>query len=109
MANSLKRQKEIIKVMNERRHDTIENLAFEFGVSERTIRRDIVTLSFSSPIYTTCGRYGGGVHIVEGCHTAKKKLSAEQAALLDKLLPGLNGDDARVMQDIINKFGGKRG
>ena len=28
-----------------RRHDTVENLASEFGVSEKTIRRDIEELS----------------------------------------------------------------
>jgi len=40
------------------------NLAFEFGVSERTIRRDIDALSLVAPIYTQAGRYGGGVYIL---------------------------------------------
>lgn len=35
------RRDEIIKLLCRRRHETIPNLAFEFGVSERTIRRDI--------------------------------------------------------------------
>ena len=35
-----------------RRHDTVENLASEFGVSEKTIRRDIEELSCSYPIET---------------------------------------------------------
>lgn len=32
------RRKEIIEVLCKRRHDTMKNLAFEFGVSDRTIR-----------------------------------------------------------------------
>lgn len=38
-----------------RRHDTVENLASEFGVSEKTIRRDIEELSCSYPIETVRG------------------------------------------------------
>ena len=47
-----------------RRYDTIKNLASEFGVSERTIQRDIDIISTKKPIYTTVGRYGG-VHVLE--------------------------------------------
>lgn len=39
----------------------MNNLAFEFGVSIRTIRNDIDTLSLSYPLETVRGRYGGGV------------------------------------------------
>ena len=106
LGKSARRRKNILAVLNERRHDTIDNLALEFDVSRRTIRYDVEALSYDYPVYTVQGN-GGGVHIVEGCHAAKKKLSTEQAALLDKLLPGLSGDDARIMQEIIRKFGGK--
>lgn len=49
------------------RYDKIENLASEFGVSERTIRRDIMILSVyeRKPIYAVQGKYVGGV-ITEG-------------------------------------------
>ena len=55
----------IFKLLCRRRHETIENIASEFAVSERTVRRDIEALSLSEPIYTVSGRYGGGVYVVE--------------------------------------------
>ena len=59
------RRSEIMRILCRRRHDTIANLAIEFGVSERTIQRDIEALSLTEPIYTQCGRYDGGVYIDE--------------------------------------------
>ena len=61
-----------------RRHDTIKNLAFEFEVSERTIRRDIEILSYTEPIYTQRGRYEGGVHIVDGYYFDRMYMSKEE-------------------------------
>lgn len=55
------RRNEIMRVLCRKRHETVLNLAKEFGVSERTILRDVVALSLTEPIYTQCGRYGGGV------------------------------------------------
>ncbi len=71
---SFERKLEILKVLNNRRKETISNLAIEFGVSERTIRRDIEDLSLRFPIYTVQGRYKGGVHIMEGVEIDKKLL-----------------------------------
>ena len=50
------RRREIMRVLCRRRHETVKNLSFEFGVSERTILRDIEALSITEPIYTQCGR-----------------------------------------------------
>ena len=55
------RRQEIMRVLCRRRHETVKNLSFEFGVSERTILRDIEALSITEPIYTQCGRYDGCV------------------------------------------------
>ena len=57
-----------------RRQDTVENLASEFGVSEKTIRRDIEELSCSYPIETVRGRYGGGVKVADWYHQNRKTL-----------------------------------
>ena len=62
----IERRAAIFDALCIRRHDTVENLASEFGVSEKTIRRDIEELSCSYPIETVRGRYGGGVK-VGGC------------------------------------------
>ena len=38
------RRKEILEVLSMRRVEQINNLAFQFGVSEKTIRRDILSV-----------------------------------------------------------------
>lgn len=55
------RQQQIINLLCQRRSDTVQNLATELGVCERTIRRDIEELTLTYPLETVRGRYGGGV------------------------------------------------
>ena len=62
--NKYERQRQIIRLIRSRTYETIKNLAIDFGVSERTIGRDIEELSLVEPIYTKSGRYGGGVYIL---------------------------------------------
>ncbi len=104
MQSALERRDELINVLCERRRDTVANLAAEFGVSERTIRRDLEHLTLSYPIYTTQGK-GGGVHVVEGFSIGKKYLTGKQRDLLEKLKEGLNGEDLATMQAILKTFG----
>lgn len=80
------RRNEIMKTLCRRRHDTITNLASEFGVSERTIRRDIEVLSITEPIYTQTGRYGGGVFVIDGYSIDRMYMNSEQIAVLHKIL-----------------------
>lgn len=103
MQSALERRQEILTVMNARRHDTMSNLAFEYGVSEKTVRRDIELLCIDYPIYTTQGN-GGGVHVVDGCNAGRKCLTNKQEELLQKLLPDLSGEDADTMRGIIQTF-----
>ena len=49
------RRYEIMKILCRRRYETIRNLASEFGVSMRTVQRDIEALSRTEPIYTQLG------------------------------------------------------
>lgn len=79
------RRSAIMKILCRRRHETIQNLAFELGVSERTIRRDIDALSYSEPIYTRTGRYGGGVYVVEGYTIDRMYMSEREIEVLRKL------------------------
>ena len=56
------RRNAILEVLCLRRFETVENLAFEFGVSGRTIRNDVLILSCEYPIYTAKGN-GGGIRV----------------------------------------------
>ena len=44
------RQQQIINLLCQRRSDTVQNLATELGVCERTIRRDIEELTLTYPL-----------------------------------------------------------
>lgn len=82
----------------------MDNLASEFGVSEKTIRRDVEELMCSHPVETVRGRYGGGVKVSDWYHPTRSTLCPEQIALLKKLAPSLQGKDLTVMNSIFSQF-----
>lgn len=82
----------------------MSNLAFEFGVSTRTIRNDIDILSLSYPIETIRGRYGGGVKVADGYYLNRKYLKPEQQELLERLRTSLSGNDLAVINSILKDF-----
>ncbi|SHJ77348.1 HTH domain-containing protein [Paramaledivibacter caminithermalis] len=98
------RRMEIIEVLCKRRQDTMSNLAFEFGVSIRTIKNDIDILSLSYPIETIRGRYGGGVKVADGYYLNRKYLKPKQQELLERLRTSLSGNDLAVMNSILKDF-----
>lgn len=98
------RRNAILETLCVRRFENINNLAFEFGVTARTIRNDIFALSLEYPIYTVQGN-GGGIYVDEKYRLGKKYLKGEQQELLERLLTGLDGNDAEVMKSIIKTFG----
>ena len=102
------RRQAILEALSSRRFETRYNLAFEFSVNERTIRRDIEILSLDYPIYTVQGT-GGGIYVDENFRLGKPYLKKDQSELLEKLLPTLDGKDADVMKSILNTFGLKGG
>lgn len=103
MQSALERRQEILEVLCERRHESVENLATEFGVNERTIRRDIEYMTLSYPIFTVPGK-GGGVYVSDGYRLGKKYLTDKQSELLEELSKGLTGNELAVMQSILKTF-----
>ena len=101
------RRQAILEAMCYRRYDTRANLAFEFGVSKRTIENDVLILSTQYPIYTVRGK-GGGIRIEEWYRLDRKYLTAEQLKLLERILKELSGRDYEVMRTIIICFGTKQ-
>lgn len=99
------RRRALLEILCHRRHDKIDNLAFEFGVSKRTIRRDIQELSLSYPIYTDCRRDSAGVHIDEEYYLDRQYLKAEQQALLEKLAGQVTEAERKIMREILERFG----
>lgn len=98
------RRQEIMETLCHRRQETMNNLAFEFGVSIRTIRNDIDILSLSYPLETVRGRYGGGVKVMNGFYMNRKYLKPEQRDLMVRLSQNLSGKDLAVMNGILQEF-----
>lgn len=86
------RRNAILKALCRRRCETISNLAAEFDVSERTIRRDIDVLSSTEPIYTQPGRCGG-VYVMDGYRMDRMYMSDEETDVLRKIrdIPEVQG------------------
>ena len=102
---AIERRQAILEALCERRQDKIENLAFEFNVTERTIRNDVLELSLTYPIYTVAGRYNSGVFIADDYYLNKQYLTPEQQALLEQLSTKCDTADQKILQGIIKKFG----
>lgn len=103
------RRQQLLEVLCLRRHDTYGNLAQEFNVSKRTICRDVAVLMCSYPIETVCGRFGGGVRVLEGyyCYqksSTRKALTSKQTLLLRRLREQLDGDDLNTINSILVQF-----
>ena len=102
--DAVERRQRILELLCQRRKDTMQNLAAELGVSERTIRRDVEILTRSYPLETVCGRYGGGVRVADWYHLDRQRMSPKQTALLRRLAADLRGEDLEVMEQILLKF-----
>ena len=102
--DAVERRQQILELLCQRRKDTMQNVAAELGVSERTIRRDVEILTRSYPLETVCGRYGGGVRVADWYHLDRQRMSPKQTALLRRLAADLRGEDLEVMEQILLKF-----
>ena len=101
--NPWERRQKILEVLCLRRHDTYGNLAHEFNVSTRTIRRDIVVLTCSYPIETVQGGHGG-VRVAECFHLDRRSLNSAEISFLRRLGEHLDGPDLEMLNRIIAAF-----
>ena len=86
------RRAAVMKLLCRRRHETISNLALEFDVSERTIRRDVEILSYTEPIYTQSGRYGGGVYVTDNYTLDRMYFGPSEETIIRKALAAAEGN-----------------
>lgn len=105
------RRRLLLEILSRKRQVNIDSLASEFGVSKRTIRRDIEILSLSEPIYTETGRYGG-VFVVEGYDVNKFYLSYDEEDLFRKIIRmaecqdvcDLNKNEIEMIKKLISTY-----
>ena len=101
------RRQAILDALVARRDDKMENLAHEFGVSVRTIQRDIAVLTLSYPVSAYPGRYGG-VHITSDTfHLNHPRLNVGEKEMLTELFRPLTGEKREMFIGLIRKYGWK--
>lgn len=81
------RRLEILKYLCKYRRATMPQLAEMFGVSVRTIQRDILEIeaTFHIPLEVRCGKYDGGVFVVGDYSFDRAYMHDEELALLSKI------------------------
>jgi len=97
------RREEILQILIKRKQESISNLAFELNTCIRTIKYDILSLSFSYPIYTVQGK-GGGVFIDPNFYLHKQYLKSEEQEYLEKMLLSADKEGQRILTNILNKY-----
>lgn len=100
---TFERRSQLWEKLRRRKYDKIENLAIEFGVSERTIRRDIQVLSLQKPIYTLQGRYGG-VYVIGEAASLRYYDDKETSILLKLHASILKSEPCILTEDEIRIF-----
>ncbi len=109
--NPSQRRYVILKKLCRRRYDTVQNLATELNVSPRTIERDIDILSATEPVYTLCGRYNGGVYVVDDYSMDRMYMNDTEIHVLQKLYTIVNNStdlltytELKVLESIIAQY-----
>lgn len=95
---------EIIYILMNKKSITAGDLAERFGVSRRTIYRDIDTLSLAGiPVYTEKGK-GGGINLLPDFVLNKSLLSEKEQTEILSALQGLSSVRGQEADDILNKL-----
>lgn len=81
------RRLEILKYLCRYRRTTMSQLAEKFGVSVRTIQRDILEIeaTFHVPLDIRCGKYDGGVYVLGDYSFDRAYMHEEELLLLSKV------------------------
>lgn len=101
------RRAEIMRILSGKRQESMQVLAAEFGVSDRTIRSDILALTAEYPLETIRGN-GGGVRIADWYHPHKNIFSREQISVLEQLIPQTDEEQKQVLIQMFCEYGFNR-
>ena len=103
MRSALERRQQMLEYLSDHRFTTYGELASEFGISRRTAVRDIEELTCSAPIFTVQGN-GGGIRVADGWYISRRYLHDKHEEVLRRLLPGLQPDDQKAINEILLAF-----
>ena len=95
---------EIIYILLDKKMITAKELAERFGVSQRTVYRDIDTLSLAGiPVYTEKGK-GGGISLLPNFVLNKSILSEQEQNEILSALQGLSGIKTTETDGVLKKL-----
>ncbi|HCC35140.1 MAG TPA: YafY family transcriptional regulator [Ruminococcaceae bacterium] len=95
---------EIVYILLGKKTVTAKELAQRFGVSPRTIYRDIDTLSLSGiPVYTEKGK-GGGIRLLPDFVLSKSILSESEQGEILAALQGISAVNAAETDNVLQKL-----
>ena len=104
------RRLEILKYLCRARKSTMPKLAELFGVSVRTIQRDILEIeaTFHVPLDIRCGKYDGGVYVVGNYSFDRAYMHRDELELLSKVqglvMNQLSDKENALLSQIINTY-----
>ena len=101
---SFERRLEILFILMRNKKCSMTELAFQYAVSDRTIRRDILFLSRYAPICTKTGLNGGAFLMYGYRKELMLHLSREEETLLLKIMRTLDEKEQHIVYNIINKY-----
>ena len=100
---TFQRREEIRLLLVKEKSTTTRYLMNYFGVTKKTILKDIMFLSSIVPLETRQGN-GGGIFLKMEYNAPRVYLSAEEESLLLRLLDTVCEAEKRMLIRIINKF-----
>lgn len=101
---AIERRAEIMRILTARRKETTARLAAELNVSQRTIFRDIETLTLDYPIEAQRG-IGGYVKVSDWYHPYRSIFSRDQEEVLSQLLSTGDEHQATVLRQLLAEYG----
>lgn len=103
MQSATERRQEILYFISDRRHVKMQEIADHFQISRSTAKRDVQILQCSYPIYSETTA-AGGIRAMDGWYASKRYLTNEQEDLLRQLCEGLQPDQQKTMESILQAF-----
>lgn len=106
MMGTAERRLAMYRYLCRRRYATMPELAAEFGVSIKTVQRDIYEVEYSLhlPIVTKAGKHGGGIYVLDTYAPDTYKKS-EEIRVLQKACDLLSGtlapEELKVLESMI--------
>ncbi len=104
------RRLEILKYLCQKRYATMPELAEKFGVSVRTIHRDIyeIEATFHAPLDVRCGKYDGGIYVVGDYSFDRAYMRDDELDLLEKVRiivrDKLSAQENTMLSEIIKNY-----